>query len=784
MRYSQFVNTAFSLLSNPICRLPLGQTTAAAARDWRIEASWNWQTPITLVLVAGLLGLFCFLAVRTLRGQNRIVAGSLFLNRCFCLSLMAIILLQARVKTTTFDRPVLKVLLDTSASMEQVESSAMAGRLPIGTYQPHGGISRFDLARAALDSAESRLLRDLQDRFDVQLQTFDVQLNPPLDKPSTDQSMLDTVDPDGAATHLFAALEAVYRSIPESSLTAVVLITDGNSTDGSDVEWTQLANRFRRRRVPIFSCGVGEPTADLEIDLVRLEYEPVGFAGEPHEVHVVLDVAGDPDRSLHVVLKGPGDQKELNSVRVPLDRSTSRSQVTIQIPQLQPGSNQLEIEITPNTSSSVGVTLARQLRVWGRSEGIRSVLIDHTARWELQHLRRLLQQDEKTLLETSLFETDQKRDHELPELANELHLYDVVVIGDVDFREFPETFPRLLRDAVSQNGVGLMLLSGPQSIATCSVSSTWSDLHPATVHHQLDRQPTRRKLKLIRPSNIASFLPDEWVQDGVSRLPPSFSTIEQVHLAPAAEAFMSMQAGHSELAELPVLIRQRIGHGQVVQLLIDDTWRWKAVDSAAWYRLFWKQSIRSLSRQRMVQSLPPFELSSDQRDYTDQDLVRLQFLDRRSQLSSISRVLVQVETDTDVAQVVALERVPQTVGLFAGSLSGLAAGRYTATALTKTAQENMSEIAVHAEWTVSQFDHERAAFPMNATLLQQLASQSGGQFSDIHNLKQLTKSLPVRSATLRSETVDIPLWNRHELFLLLMVSLAIEWGLRRRAGID
>ena len=77
---------------------------------------------------------------------------------------------------------------------------------------------------------------------------------------------------------------------------------------------------------------------------------------------------------------------------------------------------------------------------------------------------------------------------------------------------------------------------------------------------------------------------------------------------------------------------------------------------------------------------------------------------------------------------------------------------------------------------------EFATLQPNRTVLEQLAQKTGGEMTSLGSLDRFVGELPTRKAPI-TETWYSPLWHQPWMFLLAMVCLAAEVGLRRWKGL-
>ena len=85
-------------------------------------------------------------------------------------------------------------------------------------------------------------------------------------------------------------------------------------------------------------------------------------------------------------------------------------------------------------------------------------------------------------------------------------------------------------------------------------------------------------------------------------------------------------------------------------------------------------------------------------------------------------------------------------------------------------------------WTADPAAEEFQDLQPNADLLDRIAKATGGQVVQASDLNDFVNTLPTRKADI-TEPYIRPLWHQSWVFLLAMLCLTAEWGLRRWRGL-
>jgi hypothetical protein len=102
--------------------------------------------------------------------------------------------------------------------------------------------------------------------------------------------------------------------------------------------------------------------------------------------------------------------------------------------------------------------------------------------------------------------------------------------------------------------------------------------------------------------------------------------------------------------------------------------------------------------------------------------------------------------------------------------------------VTATAPDGSLVGEAQAGWTSDPAADEFQTLRANRELLSRLAGATGGEVTKASDLGDLVASLPTRSAQITEPFIQ-PLWHQSWVFLLAIVCLSAEWGLRRWRGL-
>jgi hypothetical protein len=737
-----------------------------------------------------------------------------------------VLLPQLRLVFTREGWPDVVILVDDSRSMGTVDDYGLpANAARAAALARQEGLTeprRLQLAQALLTQPGGDWLSRLLSEKRVRVHVYSAAHTPgqiaeviDLEGVASALERIRGLKPEGNTSPLGSAIRGVLEQYRGASLAAVVLLTDGITTEGEDV--VQAGRHAARVGVPLYFVGLGasqEPRdlvlSDLQVEDVvpvndRLVFEArvsgKGWSdGAPSEVPVVLSERKD------------GQLVELARTVVRLDAAGRPVKFRITYTPTEAGEKTYVLETPPLTgeTESTNNRLERNVYV-SDARKLRVLLIDGAPRYDFRFLKALLERESdeqrgnKTVeLKTLLLDAD--REYAAQDKSavadfptrEELLGFDVVVIGDVDPRhpQLGERNTRLLADFVRERGGGLLVQAGARHTPHAWRETPLADLLPVTTGEaasegtaltagfQLRLTPFGRLHPIFRLASDEAENAAVW-----SKLPGLYWHAKGYQRKPAAEVL----AVHPEKPglpaagdtpgdeKLPLVVQQFVGAGRVLFFGFDETWRWRLRQDELRYNQFWLQTVRYLARQRQgrvevrLDRQTPYRRGEPMR-------VTVRFPDDRPPPATDGPVSVRVERKPLVGEV---ER--QTL-----QLAKLDGSRATYEALLTRTPEGDYRVTLNnpvppggpapfVEGKVLPPPGELDRLQLNQTDLERAAAESRGKYYGLADADQLVRDLPTGTrVALNQPRPPWTLWNHPLLFVLLLAALTIEWLGRKR----
>jgi hypothetical protein len=809
---------------------------------WRLEFSSYFIDAATDpwlaggLLVAAAAGIFWIYRQEGRAGTlPRLLLGGLRLG--LLLLLLAVLLPQLRLWFERQGWPDVVILIDDSYSMSKADRfqdddvREMAQQLAreVNLTEPE----RLQLAQALVTRADRDWLTALLTQRKAKVHVYRCAAHAARICNVTQPEQIDEAlravrdlrsEPKNDSSQLGGAVRQVLNDFRGSSLAAVVMLTDGVTTEGEDL--AKVSRYATQMGVPLFFVGLGDAHDARDLALHDLQADDSVYVNDNLIFEVRLTGQGYAGRTVPVRLYEKGKERVLDEKQVTLDPNGK----PVDVPPLihkpdQEGETIYELRV-PALEGEVTLennVLQRTVHV-RKAKLIKVLYVEGEARWEYRYLKTLLERESNRIegnksidLKVWLIESepdwatqDRSALAEFPAKA-ELNQFDVVIVGDVDPRPGPRA-PRMtehlqnLADFVKDRGGGLLMIAGEQFAPHAYKGTPLQDILPIDLLS--DRQPPEPQGGLVEPYRpqltpvgqlhpIFRFSPDErqnievwnglkellWWSEGYQpkRAAEVLATHPKVKRAGAAGG--TVRAENAGLDGHPLVVQQFIGGGRSLFFGFNETWRWRYREHELRFNQFWIQTVRYLARSRTGR----VELRLDkQTPYRRGEPIRItaRFPDDAPPPPADTEVKVVVErrtrganpADTEV-QTVQLAKVEGSRSTFEGLLTRTPEGEYqfwlSAPVVTGTRPR--------AECRVLAPPGEMEVLRMNRPDMERAAEETQGRFYTLADADRVLAELPSGTRiTLNASGPPMPLWNHLGMFALALGLLTFEWVIRKR----
>jgi hypothetical protein len=552
---------------------------------------------------------------------------------------------------------------------------------------------------------------------------------------------------------------------------------------------------LRNRRLPVHTVGFGNPERAHDVEL-----EDVSVAAS-------AIVNARLTATVNFIQHGYAGQKAMLIVRDG-DKTLAAREVTLAangVLQTEPvffsagtaGAKSLRFGIEPivgeeNLSNNA---LTRPVLV---SDAKRRILyVEGEPRWEFKFIRRA-EEDDPTVQLVSMLRTSENKIYRqgisdpseladgFPVRPENLFGYAGIIIGSVDADYFTPLQQELLREYVDRRGGGVLFLGGRSSLSDGGWgASNMNELLPTFLpagRNSFHRNSATVELTAAGVDSPITRLLDDPAKNAErwKKLTYLADYQDAGSPKPGATVLAQMNAGHRKL---PMLITQNYGHGRTAIMATGGTWRWQMSEALGdpSHDLFWQQLLRWL----VADSPGQVTASMPARNLMDEGHVQVaaQVRDRQFQPMADAHVTAHIVGPEGANALIDLMPSRETPGLYQTEWTAEKPGTYLAEVTAESVGSQPQELGrdvltFQREDGIAENFHTE----QNRSLLQQLASQTGGRYWEPSDLKNLPRDIAYSEAGISVRTTN-ELWNMPIVFVLLLGLPITEWLLRRKWGV-
>ena len=601
-------------------------------------------------------------------------------------------------------------------------------------------------------------------------------------------------------------------------------MTDGVSSTAGDDRWSNRAEELVETSVPFAAIPVGSETLLTEIQIVEAYLPESAWVGQPVTFLVQLRCRGADGRDVDIELRQVGSDVPASQTTISVEGNDVREWVSLPVMPSESGQFEYQVTVVPlsDERETHNNQVTRSIDV--REGRIRVLLVERMPRWEYRHLKAILERDALVELDTVLLWADAGYVEEdataLPAFPSTREAllgpiesvvappmtidspteiepegqdseaigrggYDVIIWGDVDPDSLLPDALANVQDFVRLKGGGLVLIAGMQHNPWNYFDSPLASLLPFPAEgfdtppapagisgFRQQRTPDGRTFGFLRFDNDPDRDDDVW-----NNLPRIHWLLPIERLKAGAQSLAEHPTLRGASGNMPTLIYQRYGAGQIVYLATDEFWQWRDSVEDMYLGRFWSQMIRTMTPPRDRDSSEGVELVSRQPVYAEGEPVQF-----RSEFVGGTHYPgdglgeVVVERDAAVIARIALSPSEHLATSLEGQGTPLPAGSYRAWLSAPSVPGTLPS----CRFQVDPGQRELLETIVDRGELKRTADQTGGMLFELNNIDRLVDLLPAGRRVPTSEATHIPLWSRPEALLLLTLLLACEWSLRRK----
>ncbi len=620
----------------------------------------------------------------------------------------------------------------------------------------------------------------------------------------------------GESTAIGEMMAQVMNELRGQPVAAIVLVTDGRTTNGQDpVTWTRMQAEHGLVP-PIYAVGVGNPADPQDIVVVDVTAPDVARARDKVEFKVKVKSSGFDGETVHISLQDK-EGREMAGADLLLEGKDKEQEKEIVHSFEKPGDFELKLCIPPRPEEILDNNNSRPHAIKIVDHKIKVLFVDGYPRWEYRYLKNALIRDDTMVVSCFLQSADmdfpQEGSHGTPPLLafptdrKELFEYDVILMGDVDVQtlvdpdKVQETMQNL-SDFVEDIGGGIAFMAGFRDDPKSYRSTPLAKLLPVVLedsgsegvgmeivqtesfHPRLTEEGKRHTLmKLDEDPQMSARL---WEEGAPDCLPGLFWFFQVKRAKPAAQVLAEHpSARNTQGKALPIIAVQPYGRGRTLFVGTDETWRWRFVRGDKYFYAFWEKAMEYLRGGKLLGG-KKYDVKTDKPTYTLGERVHIVARVRDDQYNPLTdpTYTATLETPSGVKKEIVMNLIKDKKGEYEWTEPALEVGLYHIWVGPDVIGEEKER--AYATFEVKMPTREFEDPLMDKKSLEAIAEASdpakktNARFLPLYDLDQLPELVKEPAEVLKPESKEKDLWNSPGVFLLFALLITLEWVLRKK----
>jgi len=708
---------------------------------------------LTIVLCLVLLGLSFLYYRRTTPPLPPILRWFLLILRSLAFLGLFLALAQPILSYTRViqQKKQMAVLLDRSGSM-QLPNSAQSDE------------TRLQMAENVLDGSEMAPVRD---SLDLTVFAFAESLD------VSDQGLNLT----GNKTDFGRALQQLREASGINPPDYILLVSDGRATEGED-----LPDMAASLGIPVYAVAVGDSSRTDDIALTDIEFNDVVYAGRKTEIKAIISQQGNIAGRMQISL-AEGDRVLTQKTDDPPGDGKSGEYVLNLTPE-KPGKMFLNINISAGDETNT-LNNRRTFAIKVLKSKLNILVYSSSVNQEYAFLNRYLEsRDDYEVTRVIDAPGGNRLGERFPNTQEKLNSFDLVIMIDPDLSRLSSHYDRLL-SYMTDRGGAIMVFMGEEYVGSVDGNRV-ETLSPLAVA-SLRTQPIRYGKFHIIPDARMVFHPvlklaetREDIMAAWANQPPFTQSlaVDSVRTGGVSLGYLEEADDHSRTTAIAF---KRYGAGKLLASSVMPFWHWAFYPigvggDASAYHEFLSGTIRWLTisdESDRITFKPVKEVFESGEEAAFEGFIRDEGF-RPIENAAGDLIVTSRSGDTTIARILP---DPARPGKYTASAGALTPGSYAYHAEINADSVRLGTF--DGEFAIDDIDRETAFSDVDWTNLAMAARISGGMFASYHNIGPLVEGIDME-ATEIEETHDIRLWDNLALLIIIILTLSLEWFVRKR----
>ena len=577
---------------------------------------------------------------------------------------------------------------------------------------------------------------EIEDRFDLQSLKFGRAL-----------AEMDRLTFDKRTTDIYSALNTIRRTYRDQT-TAVVLLTDGNQTIGSDYEFLTPTENLR-----IYPVVIGDTAVYEDVRIAQININKYAFLNNQYPVEILVNYQGDTNARVPLTISVDGQVSYRSDLQFDRQNNTERLEVLLQAETV--GVKLIEVKVGTLQNEKNTINNSKNVAVEVIDEKTEVFIVSDINHPDLGMLKKSVESNNQRTVRIFKPSID---DHSLLDQADVLILY-----------QPRRTFEKVYEIA-QKRGLNIFTITGTET--------DWNFLNRIQNSFQKNSFNQDEYVSPVLNEGFAAF---DISNFSVDNFPPLQTTLGDLLITSPAQVILEQRIKGVALGDpLLCLLGQEAKREAV--LFAEDLWKWRL----HWYRNeggfagfdeFLGKIIFFLATDQTRQRLT-VEYDNIYRDASSAR-IRAAYFDDIYEFDKNASLSLNISgTDNESEREFPL--------LLKGNYYEADLGSLPAGSFGFTLRVEGSSLRRSGQFTILDFDVEKQYSNADFKKLDRLAERSGGRsfFPDqlgdlIRDLSNNEQYLP----TQKSEQNVVSLIDFKILLAIVIFTFSTEWFIRKYNGL-
>ncbi len=577
--------------------------------------------------------------------------------------------------------------------------------------------------------------QELNNRFNLDIYSFGSEFLK-MDSLSFNQSQTNY-------TSVFSNLEQIYKE----SNSPTVLITDGNQTFGRDYEFSS-----RQYKQPIFPVILGDTITYSDLKIQQLNVNKYAYLKNKFPVEVIAVYNGNTSETSTLTIKK--GNATVYSTNLQFSKSKNSHTLNITLPSNNVGINSYVVLLSPLPTEKNTVNNSKPFALEVIDQKTNVAIVASISHPDIGVLKKSIESNEQR----SAFIVAPS------EYLNNKEDYQMVVLYQPN-SSFKDVF-----ESLNTEGKNRFIISG--------INTDWVFLNSIQNVFQQKITLQEESFQAVYNDNFTTFLPGDLSFDN---LPPLESEFGDVDFNIPVETLLFKSINGNIVEEALLVTYENVGERGVV-LFGEGLWRWRSqsyLDTNSFNQFddfigkIVQYTASNKRRNRLNVSYESFYNGSDNIKITAQFFNKNYEFDAAA---SLEIVLKNIETNETTTIPLVLQQNSYEV-----NLNNFPPGDYDF-----TVRANGGEVTSSGRTKILDYNVEKQFLNANVSRLERIAKNSSGTSYFIDGTTSLITNLinDSRFVTVQKSNKNVvPLIDFKILLILIVLSLTIEWFLRKYNGL-